>query len=155
MRTERITATEGLSASECWALLRSTDVGRLAMSFAGRQEIFPLNYVVDHGTVVFRTGEGTKLAAATERLAVAFEVDGLDVEPGEVWSVVIKGTVEEVKRVDELMDVVAALPLYPWHAAPKGHFLRIVPGEITGRRFALAGPETWAKPAGRARPVHE
>ena len=54
----------GLPANACWALLRSQEVGRLAVSIADRPEIFPVNYVVDHGTVVFRTAEGTKLAGA-------------------------------------------------------------------------------------------
>ena len=53
-----------LPANACWALLRSQEVGRLAVSIADRPEIFPVNYVVDHGTVVFRTAEGTKLAGA-------------------------------------------------------------------------------------------
>jgi uncharacterized protein len=37
-------------------------------------QIFHINYVVDHGTVVFRTAAGTKLAGAAQR-DVAFEAD--------------------------------------------------------------------------------
>ena len=52
-----------LDAAECWRLFRSAEVGRLAVSIANYPDIFPVNYVVDGETIVFRTGAGTKLAA--------------------------------------------------------------------------------------------
>jgi uncharacterized protein len=52
-----------LEVNVCWALLRSQEAGRLAVLIADRPEIFPINYVVDHGTVVFRTATGIKLAS--------------------------------------------------------------------------------------------
>ena len=60
-----------LESDESWSLLRSAEVGRLAVSNLDHPDIFPVNYVVDHGTVVFRTAEGTKLAAAVLGTAVA------------------------------------------------------------------------------------
>jgi len=123
-----------LDAPECWALLRSAEVGRLAISIMNRPDIFPINYIVDHGTVVFRTAEGTKLAGAVLNQAVAFEVDGYNADSGEAWSVVIKGPAVEIERMQELFDA-TDLPLFPWHAAPKHRFVRIEPEELTGRRF--------------------
>ena len=38
--------------------------------------ITPVNYVLDGGTVTFRTDAGSKLSAALQGAAVAFEVDG-------------------------------------------------------------------------------
>jgi hypothetical protein len=32
-----------------------------------------------------------------------------------------------------------ALPLDPWQAGAKPHFLRITPGSLTGRRFHVRG----------------
>ena len=130
-----------LDAHACWALLRSAEVGRLAVSIADRPEIFPVNYVVDHGTLVFRTSEGTKLAGTVQR-DVAFEADGYLPEEGDAWSVVVKGRGEAITRGHELLDT-AGLPLFPWHAAPKQRFVRIVPDEITGRRFRVVGREAW------------
>ena len=138
-----------LEVNACWALLRSHEVGRLAVSIADRPEIFPINYVVDHGTVVFRTAEGTKLAGAVQR-DVAFEADGYEPDTGEAWSVVVKGRGEEISRGHELLDT-ADLPLFPWHAAPKQRFVRIVPDEISGRRFRVVGREAWRR-RGRRRP---
>jgi nitroimidazol reductase NimA-like FMN-containing flavoprotein (pyridoxamine 5'-phosphate oxidase superfamily) len=123
-----------LDESRCWSLLRDADVGRLAVAIMDHPDIFPVNFIVDHGTVVFRTAEGTKLAAAVLGRAVAFEADGYDPGSGEAWSVVIKGRACEIQRMQELFDA-AGLPLFPWHAAPKHRFVRIEPDEITGRRF--------------------
>jgi len=53
-------ASVELSESECWALLRASSVGRLAVWLEDHPEIFPINYAVDHGTVVFRSSAGTK-----------------------------------------------------------------------------------------------
>ena len=61
------------------------------MSSADHPDMFPINYVMDRGNVVFRTAEGTKLAAAVLGRAVAFEVDGYEPEAGVAWSVVMKG----------------------------------------------------------------
>ena len=73
------------------------------MSIADRPEIFPINFVVDHGTVVFRTAEGTKLAGAVQGDAVAFEADGYERDTGEAWSVVVKGHAEEIARGHDLL----------------------------------------------------
>ena len=125
-----------LPTNECLDLLRSQVVGRLAVSIDHYPDIFPLNYVVDHGTIVFRTAEGTKLSAAVRGRAVAFEADGLDPTTGEAWSVVAKGEAVEIESLDELFEA-TELPLYSWHAAPKHRFVRIEPTEISGRRFHI------------------
>lgn len=138
MSTANTGSTQELTVSECLALVRAVPVGRLAVLVDGAPDIFPLNHVVDHGTVVVRTAAGTKLSAAAGR-QVAFEADGLDHAAGEAWSVVIKGT---ATRVDQLHDVIdaLALPLTPWQEGDKPFFLRIEPGTVTGRRLRFAPP---------------
>jgi nitroimidazol reductase NimA-like FMN-containing flavoprotein (pyridoxamine 5'-phosphate oxidase superfamily) len=131
-----------LEMNTCWALLRSAEVGRLATSDAGHPDIFPINYLVDHGTVVFRTGEGTKLAAAIASPDVAFEVDGYEPDAGEAWSVVVKGRAEEIKNMHEVLEAMT-FPLFPWHAGPKHRFMRIVPDDVSGRRFHVVDPAAW------------
>ena len=125
-----------LSTHECLDLLRTADVGRLAVSTTNLPDIFPINYVVDRGTVVFRTAEGAKLAAAVLGQGVAFEVDGVDAAAGEAWSVVIKGHAIEIELRQDLVDALD-LPLFPWQAAPKHRFVRIEPVDISGRRFEI------------------
>lgn len=124
-----------LSATESWALLRQAAVGRLAVIVDDRPEVFPVNHLVDHGSVVFRTALGTKLAAAAGHW-VAFEVDGYDPDTASAWSVVVKGEALEVNRLYDVLEVVE-LPLFPWHSAPKAHFVRIEPHSISGRRFQV------------------
>jgi nitroimidazol reductase NimA-like FMN-containing flavoprotein (pyridoxamine 5'-phosphate oxidase superfamily) len=137
MTTDAKTGMTILDPDLCWNLLRSAEVGRLAVSIQDQPDIFPINFVVDHGTVVFRTAEGTKLAAAVLGRGVAFEADGLDAVAGEAWSVVIKGRAEEVLKMIEVFEA-TDLPLFPWLTSPKPRFVRIVPASITGRSFHVA-----------------
>src|SRR4051812_375805 len=130
------TDIEVLSESECLALLRSVEVGRLAVAIKNVPDIFPINFVMDGDQVVFRTAEGTKLAAALLGLGVAFEVDGYDADVGVAWSVVVKGYAIEIEQMYELF-AAADLPLFPWHAGSKHRFVRIRPSEVTGRRFVV------------------
>lgn len=139
---------DALAVHECWSLLRSAEVGRLAVVISDRPDIFPVNFVLDHGSVVFRTAAGTKLVALSDHEAVAFEVDGYAPEDRLAWSVVIKGRAERIRAMHELFDA-GTLPLDPWHDAPKAHFIRIVPQTVTGRRFAVAEFTATEKPFAR------
>ena len=134
-----------LSTEECFDLLGGQSVGRLAVSIRDHPDIFPINYVVDRGGVVFRTAEGTKLAASVLGRGVAFEIDGLDADAGEAWSVIVKGHAVEIERLYDVMDALE-LPLFPWHASPKNRFVRIEPVDVTGRRFHVVEPAAWSDP---------
>ncbi len=137
-------AVEEVSESACWELLRTSSVGRLAVWVDDHPDIFPLNYAVDHGTVVFRSRTGTKVSATLTDSPVALESDGYDAEKAEAWSVVIRGNAEEIRGQD-LMDTID-LPLFPWQSGDKGRFLRIIPTTVTGRRFPVADPSVWLTP---------
>lgn len=126
-----------LSTSQSWALLREAVVGRLAVLVDDEPDIFPINYVVDHGSIVFRTAEGTKLAASVGR-KVAFEVDSYEPQSGQAWSVVIKGMAQEITRLHDVLDALD-LPLFPWHASAKPRIVRIEPEQLVGRQFQAVG----------------
>ena len=132
---------EELPAATCWELVRTRRVGRLAVNVDGRARIFPINFVVDGQTIVYRTAAGTKLSA-TRRADVEFEVDHYDASTGRAWSVIVAGRATEVTRSDD-WEHVHDLLLFPWHLAPKPFFVRIVPEAVTGRRFraVYADPE--------------
>ncbi|WP_139003357.1 pyridoxamine 5'-phosphate oxidase family protein [Arthrobacter crystallopoietes] len=127
---------ENLSANQCWERFRSTDLGRLAVIAAGHPEIFPINYVVDHGCLVFRTAPGTKLDAALAGGSVAMETDGYNPSTKVAWSVVAKGPVERLVSIDDVISS-AMLPLFPWQGGEKDNFIRVIPVEISGRRFRI------------------
>lgn len=130
-------AGEVLSADECWRLLATADLGRLAIDVAGELEIFPINFVVDERTLVFRTAEGTKLAALTISSHVALEADGFEGDGNTAWSVVVKGTAERLERFDQIY-AAEELPIIPWAGGAKQWFVRINPAQVSGRRFASA-----------------
>ncbi|CAG7619138.1 pyridoxamine 5'-phosphate oxidase family protein [Rhodococcus opacus] len=139
-----------LAVNECWALLRTESIGRLAVWVDDHPDIFPLNYAVDHGTLVFRSGRGTKVSAALSDAPVALEVDGYEAPSREAWSVVIKGRAEGIREIDELMDTVD-LPLFPWQAGAKNLFIRLVPTHVSGRRFPVVDPAMWQTPFSNVR----
>ncbi|NYG05662.1 nitroimidazol reductase NimA-like FMN-containing flavoprotein (pyridoxamine 5'-phosphate oxidase superfamily) [Phycicoccus badiiscoriae] len=118
-------------------MLRSVPVGRLAVIVDGGPDIFPVNHMVDHGTIVFRTAEGTKFSAAHGH-PVAFEVDGYDAANGQAWSVVAHGVARLVNDADEAIEALS-LPIFPWQAGAKPQIVRVVPSTITGRRFTVLG----------------
>ena len=144
MTNDELNTGVELSTTESWTLLREAVVGRLAVIVDDRPDIFPVNHLVDHGSVVFRTAAGTKLAGAAGHF-VAFEVDGYDLLTASAWSVVIKGEAQEVNRLYDVLEVIE-LPLFPWPSTPKPHFIRIEPDSITGRRFEVTGGARTAVP---------
>lgn len=142
------TTTE-LTVAQCWLALREGVVGRLAVVHDRRPDIFPVNYAVDHGTLVFRTGSGTLFKSA-DGTFVAFEVDGYDVGTAEAWSVVARGVAHEVYELDDALAAMR-LPLYPWHDAPKPRIVRIHPESVSGRRFVVKGGHRVAGPVADSR----
>ncbi|MGX9788657.1 pyridoxamine 5'-phosphate oxidase family protein [Mycobacterium sp. MMS18-G62] len=126
-----------LNEDESWKLLSGSALGRLVTTFDGRAEIFPVNFVVQHRTLLFRTAEGTKLLSAIMNNQVVFEADDHNV--AEAWSVIVRGTARVLTSTSEIHDAEHA-GLYPWIATEKLRFVRITPTDISGRRF-IFGPE--------------
>ncbi len=127
---------EVLGERECWSLLEAQSLGRLAVAVRNHPDIFPINYLVDDETIVFRTNPGMKLAAAIAGNSVAFEVDEHDRETGVGWSVVITGEAREIKRLDDLVRI-EELPLVTAAPGHKNRWVRIHPLSVTGRRIPL------------------
>jgi nitroimidazol reductase NimA-like FMN-containing flavoprotein (pyridoxamine 5'-phosphate oxidase superfamily) len=142
MNSEPTSEVQSLEHHECWSLLRTVSVGRLAVLVDGHPDIFPINYTVDGGTLVFRTGAGTKLSSASGGAQVALEADGVDATTGLAWSVVAKGPAAVITGTEHILDT-AALYLFPWQAGKKDAFIRVTPDSITGRRFKVTAPMTW------------
>lgn len=126
-----------LSEHECWDLMASVALGRLVTSVDGQPEIFPVNYVVQRRTVLFRTAEGTKLVSTAINNRVLFEVDDHNVAEG--WSVIVKGRARSL-RSDEQIDDAERAQLLSWTASEKSHYVRVIPEMVTGRRFRFGPP---------------
>jgi uncharacterized protein len=123
-----------LTRSECFDLLATEHLGRVAVVDDRGPVIFPVNFVLDRHTVVFRTGTGTKLSAASLGRRVGFEVDRADPATHTGWSVLVRGEAVEVTDRAELARL-RALPLQAWAPGARGHYVRILPATLTGRRI--------------------
>jgi hypothetical protein len=129
---------EVLDEDECFELMSTQEVGRLAVVSGGVPLIFPVNFAVAEGNVVIRTAPGTKLTAAG-RNQVTIEADEIDPATHTGWSVIVRGRAEEITDFDPAdIQGLRHIALNPW-AGDKPVWLRIVPAVITGRRL-LAGP---------------
>jgi hypothetical protein len=140
---DRARAAEVLPTAECWRLIESADLGRLAVTHGdGAPDVFPLNYLAHQGRIYLRSGPGRKLRSLLANPAVALEVDG---EEGDVhWSVVVRGTAAQVEADSEVLGS-GAHRLVTDDPARKPHVIRIMPETVTGRRFAK-------RPTGSAAP---
>ena len=126
-----------LADDDSWQLLSGVSLGRLVTSTGDQLEIFPVNFVTQRRTVLFRTAEGTKLFATVMNERVLFEAD--DHTAAEGWSVILRGTAKILTAAEEIREAEQA-QLLPWVATEKLRFVRITPSDVSGRRFRF-GPE--------------
>lgn len=138
MDTDPRNGMELLTVEQCWDLLGSEVVGRLAVAPGGRPDIFPINYLARNGTILIKTGEGSKLVSVAVNQAVAFEIDGYEPDNNHAWSVVVVGTARMIELDDETV-ALEDLPLFPWNTTPKYHYIEITPAQVSGRRFLAEG----------------
>jgi nitroimidazol reductase NimA-like FMN-containing flavoprotein (pyridoxamine 5'-phosphate oxidase superfamily) len=126
-----------LSDADCWQLLAEEELGRLVTHVGDVLDIFPVNYVVDGESVVFRTAEGSKLVELTVNDEVLFEVDHYT--DAFAWSVVVRGRARRLSTEEEV-EAADALALRPWLPTLKYNYVRVTADSMSGRRFRR-GPE--------------
>jgi nucleotide-binding universal stress UspA family protein len=128
-------ALEEIPEEECLALLAGKSVGRLVVVHDDAPIAFPVNYVLDGRTVAVRTDPGTKLDWGTLG-RVAFEVDDIDEERRQGWSVVVQGVGRDVTDgVDAWSERMRSKELVPWVGGERQHWIAIASPRITGRRI--------------------
>lgn len=132
--------TESLSAEECWRLMATQVVGRVAAAVSGRVELFPVNLGIDDESIVLRTSPGTMLSSIFSAPEVLVEVDGVEYRKRvpHAWSTVVRGTAAFIESVTEEMRLDQFGP-QPWQAGVKNELVRITPTQVTGRRFPVTG----------------
>jgi nitroimidazol reductase NimA-like FMN-containing flavoprotein (pyridoxamine 5'-phosphate oxidase superfamily) len=130
-------ALEEMERDECLSLLKTQQIGRLAVADHGYYppHIVPVNFTLDGESVVFRSNPGLKfkLAILAEH-SVSFEVDVIDREGRMAWSVVVQGRAE-LLRDEEIGAVDLGTWLEPWAEGDRDQWVRIVPYTVTGRRI--------------------
>jgi len=126
---------EVLSAEECLQLLARGVIGRVGITVHAMPEVLPVNFRLINGDIVFRTGDGTKLHAATSDAPIAFEVDESDAETLSGWSVLAIGIAHEVTDPDQIANALAVLP-DGWVPGEHEHLIRVTPLRLSGRRLS-------------------
>ncbi|MGN0065268.1 MAG: pyridoxamine 5'-phosphate oxidase family protein [Nocardioides sp.] len=125
-----------MTPQECWDFLREQEFGRLAFHLADEVHITPINYAVDHETLLFRTAPGSKLLGIVMNEDVAFEID--QYTETHATSVILRGRArlleeDEAHRSDNLR-------LRPWVDTEKYNVVEILPTQVSGRNFDLDRP---------------
>lgn len=111
-------------------------IGRIVFTDQALPAVQPVNFLIDEGCIVFRTAEGTKLAAAVPTTVVAFEIDDYDARSESGWSVTFVGRAESVSDPAETARL-TRLPLRTWAPGHRPLFVRVRPEYISGRRIPL------------------
>lgn len=138
-------AIKELGVHDCWKFLDSTSLCRIAFAHGDAVENFPVNFVATNGTLLIRTGEGTKLSSLADGKTVAVEADGMNQYGTIAWSVIIKGHATGVSDAEETQDAMDA-GLSPWQPGRKNILIRITPQAISGRKFVIEAPTHWWPP---------
>lgn len=131
---------------DCLQLVGEQGVGRLAFDDGRGPAIVPMNYTFHGGILHMRTDDGSKLEAADRRGLAAFEIDVVDLERAEGWSVVIRGRLRRMVAPEG-----AGYPGEPEPIADgdRKHLMGLVPTSITGRELRPNHPvHTPATPVG-------
>ncbi|QZY29322.1 pyridoxamine 5'-phosphate oxidase family protein [Nocardioides coralli] len=125
-----------LTYEECAELLDTQPVGRVALCTPDGPRVFPVNYVVVDGAVVFRTTPYSILGIHSWTTKLAFEVDHVDGEHESGWSVVATGRGALVEDADELSRIRHLWDPRPWAGGQRWLYVSLHCDELTGRRIA-------------------
>ncbi len=123
-----------LTVDECLDLLRTNIIGRVALSTPVGPRIVPVNYAM-HGddAIVFRTAPYSELGTYGWNTELAFEVDHLDYDAHQGWSVVAFGRGELVEDPVEVDDIRRAWDPRPWAEGQRHLYLKLDWRDPTGR----------------------
>lgn len=83
-----------LERGECLELLRTTDLGRIGISWRAMPMILPVHFAVEGGRIVVATWDASILAKATLGTVVAFEAEGPPGQQDPAWSVLVNGVAD-------------------------------------------------------------
>jgi nitroimidazol reductase NimA-like FMN-containing flavoprotein (pyridoxamine 5'-phosphate oxidase superfamily) len=125
---------ELLGDDDARRLLASGEVGRVGITIGALPAIFPVNYRMVDGAIVFRTAPGSKMSAAAAGAVVAFEVDDYGMWDRSGWSVLAVGQAEVVDD-PAICRAADAAGLEPFADGARTAVVRIEPTFLSGRRL--------------------
>lgn len=129
-----MTAIDELERDECLRLLGQSTFGRIGITFGALPSVLPVNYRLVGERIIFRTGHGTKLDAATCNNIVAFEVDEIDPLSHSGWSVMVTGEARKVTDPGDLA-LLEAEAVPHWATTDIEATVEIATTLLSGRRI--------------------
>jgi nitroimidazol reductase NimA-like FMN-containing flavoprotein (pyridoxamine 5'-phosphate oxidase superfamily) len=128
---------EHLGDSECLELLGAARVGRLAYTGRYGPTVLPVMYKLHEGSIVFHTFRDTfteedlRTGIAEAEYHVAFEIEQIDPEALEGWTVLVTGPAHHVDTEAEHESIINA-GADPLPEAEAEHLIRVKLHSITG-----------------------
>ena len=117
-----------MSPEECWALLGSASLGRLALCIAALPAILPVQYYVDGDAVAMCLGHYELAPRSIDGTVVAFAADAIDQSSGAGWSVQVQGRTTVPRAIGVPTDC---------GQPAAGQIVHLEPVTITGYRIRL------------------
>jgi len=124
-----------MTKAECLELLAGHQVGRVAYCDERGPVVLPVNYVLDHDSVLIQISPHSELARSLRSTRASFQIDDFDVYQQSGWSVLVRGAAAYVDPA-ELPDS-DDRPV-AWPEGQRTLHVRITPHEISGRRLLTA-----------------
>jgi nitroimidazol reductase NimA-like FMN-containing flavoprotein (pyridoxamine 5'-phosphate oxidase superfamily) len=124
-----------LTIEECLELLSGGVIGRVALATPVGPRIVPVNYAMYGEAIVFRTAPYSELGTYGWNTELAFEVDHIDYDKHQGWSVVAFGRAELVDDPAELKQIRDNWDPRPWAGGQRNLYMKLVWRDITGRRL--------------------
>ena len=126
-----------LSDQECYGLLSTTTVGRVAFVSSTGQQLLPVNFQFLDGVVYFQTSPESVLAELAGGIEdVAFSVEYREELYQTGWSVVVRGNTSAVGDSLIADRVRAVARLRPWAPGDRSLVIALQPVGITGRKVS-------------------
>jgi nitroimidazol reductase NimA-like FMN-containing flavoprotein (pyridoxamine 5'-phosphate oxidase superfamily) len=132
---------EELPYDECIERLRAHSVGRIGIVIEDAPVVLPVNYRLVETVGLTLLAVRTRPGNVIERggIHVALEIDDIDHEHHQGWSVLVRGTRHYVDT--KAADFTQRFDPHPWPVADRDAWLIIQPYLVTGRRLGPASPE--------------
>jgi hypothetical protein len=120
---------DALFERDCWELLATVSVGRLALSVRALPVILPVQYYLDGRRLAVCLGHHGLPERALDETVIAFAADSIDPVTRSGWSVQVQGrsVIPRGLRIDTACG---------WPSSP-AQVVEIEPGKISGHRMHL------------------
>ena len=124
----RQTTDDPITEAECWALLASASVGRLALSLQALPAILPVQYYLAGDRIALCLGHYPVPSQAVANTVAAFAADAIDTATSQGWAVQVLGKLAPPQSMDRPSDC-------GQHAG--GQVIHLAPATIAGQRLHL------------------